>query len=346
MKRSRLAHLAVAALLGIFLSYPVMAQVTPGPRGLGMRDAQVLRQAVTTAERASPAEAVAAMRAAVEQFKSNPTAWYYYGVALVRAGDYESARDAFKQAVKLDSRFSRARLSLAYSLILTNHADEAEREGLRVLGSEVKPGGPHYILGVVYLANRNAAKALEEANLALQGNGSFTPAFLLKTEALLLSVGANWRPEKRDQFGPILKDALESLEKYEALTPPANMSDFLREQLESLRFYVRATEQDKNSSDRLFWYPDEVAVKAHILQKSPPQYTEDARSVRMSGTVAMCVVLSAEGRVEHLLVLEGLPFGLNGSSIDAAKQISFTPGLREGHAVSMFMQLEYNFNLF
>jgi len=33
-------------------------------------------------------------------------------------------------------------------------------------------------------------------------------------------------------------------------------------------------------------------------------------------------------------------------AIAAAKQIRFVPAQKDGHAVSMWMQLEYNFNLY
>ncbi|MDX6382603.1 MAG: hypothetical protein QOK48_176, partial [Blastocatellia bacterium] len=37
-------------------------------------------------------------------------------------------------------------------------------------------------------------------------------------------------------------------------------------------------------------------------------------------------------------------FGLTGTSIEAAKQVKFTPATKDGHPVSVLTQLEYNFN--
>jgi len=48
--------------------------------------------------------------------------------------------------------------------------------------------------------------------------------------------------------------------------------------------------------------------------------------------------------VEHILVLSYLPYGLTETAIAVAKKIKFVP--KEGKPVSMFMQLEYNFNLY
>ena len=57
-------------------------------------------------------------------------------------------------------------------------------------------------------------------------------------------------------------------------------------------------------------------------------------------------VLSADGNIEHILALQTLSFGLTGTSIEAAKQIKFTPAMKGDHAVSTWTQLEYKFNLY
>jgi len=41
-----------------------------------------------------------------------------------------------------------------------------------------------------------------------------------------------------------------------------------------------------------------------------------------------------------------LPFGLTERAIAAARQIKFVPATKGGRPVSVFMQLEYNFNLY
>ena len=65
---------------------------------------------------------------------------------------------------------------------------------------------------------------------------------------------------------------------------------------------------------------------------------------RISGTVVLRAVFSRTGRVENIIVLSG-PAMLIETAIEAAKQIKFTPAMKDGQPVSMWMQLEYNFNL-
>jgi len=319
-----------------------------GQRGSRFTDVRALQEKIWTVERDSPEKAVAAMREAVEQFKTNSTAWYYYGVALTRSGDLAGARDAFRKALKFEPNFIQARLRLARTLLLANQPGEAEKEARRALDPDTKAADAHYIFGEAYLFCGDAPKALAEVQASIQANSSFAPAFLLKHQANLLTLArSNYRkPEKREQQRQLLKDATESLEKYFALAQPKGNYGFLTDQLENLRFYAKAAQEDPQAPGRQVFSPDEVTIKAHIFSKPAPQYTEDARSAHMQGTVMIAAVLSADGNIEHLLALQTLAFGLTGTSIEAAKQIKFTPATKDGRAVSTWTQLEYNFNLY
>lgn len=44
--------------------------------------------------------------------------------------------------------------------------------------------------------------------------------------------------------------------------------------------------------------------------------------------------------------VSSLPHGLTEQAIAAARQIKFTPALKDGRPVSRQVQLEYNFNLY
>ena len=88
----------------------------------------------------------------------------------------------------------------------------------------------------------------------------------------------------------------------------------------------------------------EVDVKARLLTKAEPNYTEDARKNGISGTVILKVVFAKNGEVQNISVVSGLPYGLTERAIVAARKIKFTPAIKDGKPVSMWMQLEYNFN--
>ena len=48
----------------------------------------------------------------------------------------------------------------------------------------------------------------------------------------------------------------------------------------------------------------------------------------------------------NLKVMTKLPHGLTERALIAARKINFTPAVKDGQAVSMYIQLEYNFNLY
>ena len=96
---------------------------------------------------------------------------------------------------------------------------------------------------------------------------------------------------------------------------------------------------------RIFTGKD-VTTKARLISKPEPQYTEDARKNQITGTVVLKCVFSSGGQVTSIRTVSGLPYGLTERAIAAARQIKFVPATKDGHQVSMWMQLEYNFNLY
>jgi TonB family protein len=93
-------------------------------------------------------------------------------------------------------------------------------------------------------------------------------------------------------------------------------------------------------SNALASEPDE---RVRLLEKPEPSYTEEARANKTTGTVILKVVFTSRGTVENIRVVRELPNGLTERAIEAAKKIKFKPAVKDGHPVSMWMQLEYVF---
>ncbi|MBC7930792.1 MAG: energy transducer TonB [Rubrivivax sp.] len=90
----------------------------------------------------------------------------------------------------------------------------------------------------------------------------------------------------------------------------------------------------------------EVTRKALITFKPEPGFTEEARKNNVTGLVRLRAVLSSSGEVTSVSVIKGLPDGLTEKAISAAKQIKFRPAQKDGHTVSQYIVLEYNFNIY
>ena len=89
----------------------------------------------------------------------------------------------------------------------------------------------------------------------------------------------------------------------------------------------------------------EVDRKARLLSKPEPTYTSKAESEGTAGTVVLRAVFSHTGNVTNIRTLVNLPHGLTEKAIEAAEKIKFIPSMKDGRYVSMWIQLEYNFNL-
>jgi TonB family protein len=105
--------------------------------------------------------------------------------------------------------------------------------------------------------------------------------------------------------------------------------------------------QGNNVGDPDHVYPaPQVAERARVIAKPEPQYTEEARRNAVTGSVVLRVVFSRSGEVTNIRAVQSLPFGLTERAIAAARLIRFRPATREGRPVNVYMQLEYNFNLY
>jgi TonB family protein len=70
-----------------------------------------------------------------------------------------------------------------------------------------------------------------------------------------------------------------------------------------------------------------------ILSKPRPDYTEEARKMRIEGEVLLRVLFASSGEARVLEVLRGLSHGLNENAIRAAGQIRFKPAERAGQPI-------------
>src|SRR5262249_46683736 len=75
----------------------------------------------------------------------------------------------------------------------------------------------------------------------------------------------------------------------------------------------------------------DVNVRARVLSKPEPQYTEDARKNQITGVVVIRAVFASSGQVTNIHVVSGLPYGLTERAIAAAKSIKFIPATKDGH---------------
>jgi TonB family protein len=82
------------------------------------------------------------------------------------------------------------------------------------------------------------------------------------------------------------------------------------------------------------------------LNQTPPEYTNEARNKKISGTVILGAEVRADGTIGQIRVLRGLGFGLDENSAKAARKAIFLPAVKDGKFVTGHVQLEMNFNVY
>jgi TonB family protein len=93
--------------------------------------------------------------------------------------------------------------------------------------------------------------------------------------------------------------------------------------------------------------------KAIVKFKPEPHYPEEARKRRIEATIVLRAIFRASRDVTDIkfdkVIPKNLPEdivkALTKEAIEAARKIKFEPAMKDGHPVSMYVQLEYNFRL-
>lgn len=301
-------------------------------------------------------------RSALKRRKDDAVIWLYLGQSLFQNGDVKDARAAFETSLRLRPDYADAHASLAYLLLTSGNTRDAEAEARKALDSEPDSADAHFIVGQLRLREGAWLRALAEADAIIAKSPGSASAYMLRTEALLGLYergSAVLSDERRGAYDfdektveearaaqPVrLREAAESFEKYSRLTPNSPEADEMREQLESLRYYAEASSAATDPARRLY-LPSETTTRPVIIAKPEPGFTEQARNAGVRGLVRLRVVLDADGKVRHVLVLKRLSHGLTRQAVNAARQIKFKPAILNGLPVAQTVTLEYNFNVY
>jgi TonB family protein len=82
-----------------------------------------------------------------------------------------------------------------------------------------------------------------------------------------------------------------------------------------------------------------------LLSKTEPEYSEEARKARLTGTVVLRIVIDAQGLAKDITVSRSLGLGLDDRAIEAVKKWKFKPGRVNGKPAAVEAYVEVNFRL-
>jgi TonB family protein len=82
-----------------------------------------------------------------------------------------------------------------------------------------------------------------------------------------------------------------------------------------------------------------------VIFRVDPEYSEEARKAKYSGTVTLSVIIDTEGHARDIKVTHSLGMGLDEKAIEAVNKWKFKPGMKGGQAVNVRASIEVNFRL-
>jgi TonB family protein len=74
-----------------------------------------------------------------------------------------------------------------------------------------------------------------------------------------------------------------------------------------------------------------------------PGYAEEALKFRVNGTIRAEAVVTAEGRMENVRIVNGLPGGLNENAIATMQTWRCEPAVKEDKPVAAIVEMTVNF---
>lgn len=159
------------------------------------------------------------------------------------------------------------------------------------------------------------------------------------------------RGDELKKLAPILTEfeyAAKSAGRYLDLNP--SLSAFNAEQWNNRRGALQDVAEmlrpASGDADKKVFLPEHITTKARITRKSEPMYTAAAREYRVRGNVVLYITLADNGTVRSIIPIKTLPHGLTEEAVRVARDIQFTPAQVDGRRVSVFIRVEYFFNLF
>jgi protein TonB len=89
----------------------------------------------------------------------------------------------------------------------------------------------------------------------------------------------------------------------------------------------------------------QLTSKPIPLNRPRPNYTEEARLLRVQGVIRASVLVGPDGAVKSVHLQNGLPAGLDEEAIRAAYEMRFRPAVSNGRPIETWVTLEIEFNL-
>lgn len=302
----------------------------------------------------------------MKEAKNDGDVWNYLGLAYMGNDDLKNSRKALERATRLSPQNAVFYSNLAYVYLLEKKTDKAQNAVGKALSINPQSANAYYIRGTANLWENKYESALEDAEKAISFNDKFSSAYVLKSDLMTYKFGRSLTEKAAPEvYLKWLEEAQTALKICtEKCTKDENYPSILERTDSVNAFYeyykkrsqkeaaatLTPTSVDPNSM-QIDPAPNVAQNDANktplrILAKPRAGYTERARTNGVSGTVRLAVVFAADATVKHILILQGLGFGLTEEAVNAARQIRFEPEKENGKPVTVVRIVQYSFAVY
>jgi len=88
-----------------------------------------------------------------------------------------------------------------------------------------------------------------------------------------------------------------------------------------------------------------TATQPTVTFKTDPDYSEEARKAKYSGTVTLRVIVDPTGHATRIEVVRPLGLGLDENAVEAVEEWRFMPGMKGSQPVNVRARIDVNFRL-
>jgi TonB family protein len=89
-----------------------------------------------------------------------------------------------------------------------------------------------------------------------------------------------------------------------------------------------------------------AVVPPQVLYRAEPEFSEEARRKKISGTVRVYLWVDENGDVSHVRVVQGVGYGLDEQAVDAVRQYKFKPATLNGEPVKVDLYIQVSFQIY
>jgi TonB family protein len=243
---------------------------------------------------------------------------------------YSEAENQFKEVINRDPKNALWWNDLGGCLMNQGKLNDAEQAYRRAVVLEPNDPAWHNDLGRALAEQGNLKEAEQALRLAVRLESY--QARWHATLASILSREENWAEAQKEMEVAVHYD-------------PANRT--YQSRLEQVRNKVKI--RDENHAwinPTIGEEPANTVDTKPVLVNTPrPRYTEIARRNKVQGVVTARILVDANGQVKQVIIIKGLPDGLNEQAERAAYQLRFRPATKSGEPVAFWQLINIEFAL-